>query len=233
MKMAMKKKMKMKMKICACLTEKTAEDCIKIGSKIDTDLVEHRMDFMEEIGGLDEIYSSLSMPVIATNRSINCGGRFRGGEEERIDHLLDAIDAGCGLVDVEIDTPPELKKALIQRARQRNCRVIISMHDFEKTPSTEKLIAILRNEKEQGADIGKIVTLARSIQDCHRVLGLILGADRLGLPLVAFAMGPLGKFTRIIAPMYGAPFTYASINAKAEESQFDVIALREIYKKLT
>jgi len=220
------------MKICACLTEKTAEDCVKIASKVDTDLVEHRMDFMEEIEGLDEIYSALTMPVIATNRSIRNGGHFKGEEAKRMDRLMDAIDAGCGLVDVEIDAPSKLRRAVIQRARRRNCKVIISMHDFKKTPSTKKLVGILKDEKEQGADIGKIVTLARSIQDCHRVLGLMLEANSINFPLVSFAAGTLGKFTRIVAPLYGAPFTYVFLNEKAEKSQLDVNTLRRIYKEL-
>jgi 3-dehydroquinate dehydratase len=45
-------------------------------------------------------------------------------------------------------------------------------------------------------------------------------------------MGPLGKFTRVMAPFYGAPFTYASFNKKVERSQIDVKTLRMIYEGL-
>ena len=219
----------MKPKICACLTEKSVGDCIRASSQINADLVEHRMDFMGRIEGLNRIYAVLNVPIIATNRPIRSGGRFKGSEEDRVNYLLDAIDTGCGLVDVEIDAPG--LKEVFKRARKKNCRVMISMHDHEKTPSTGELLEVLRKEKEQ-ADIGKVVTFARSIDDCHRVLGLILEAKRIKFPLVAFTMGSLGKFTRVVAPFYGAPFTYASLNEKAERSQIDINTLRRIYDEL-
>ncbi len=219
-------------KICVCLTEKSVGGCIEVSSRVNADLVEHRMDFMGKIEGLSRIYAALNTPVIATNRPVRSGGHFNGGEEERIDRLLDAIDAGCELVDVEIDAPTSLKEVLLKHARKKNCKVMISMHDHEKTPSTEELLEVLTEEKEQGGDMGKVVTFARSIDDCHRVLDLILEANRIKFPLVAFTMGTLGKFTRVVAPFYGAPFTYASFNKKAEESQIDVKTLRRIYEEL-
>jgi 3-dehydroquinate dehydratase-1 len=188
------------------------------------------MDFMGKIEGLSRIYAALSTPVIATNRPVRSGGHFDGSEDERMLYLLDAIEAGCELVDVEIDAP--FKDGLVKQARKKDCKVIVSMHDHEKTPSSKELLETVKKEKEEGADIGKVVTFARSIDDCHRVLDLILKAKRINFPLVAFTMGPLGKFTRVMAPFYGAPFTYASFNKKVERSQIDVKTLRMIYEGL-
>lgn len=220
------------MRLCACITEKTAEDCIKVAKAIDTELIEHRIDFMDEIKNLDRIYNATKTPVIATNRSVKCGGHSRSSEEKRIAHLLSAIDAGCAMVDIELETEEGLKQRVMEKARERNCKIIISMHDFKKTPDTEELLGIMRREKEQGADIGKIVTIANSVEDCHSVLGLLLEARKEDFPLVAFAMGELGRFTRIVALLYGAPFTYVSVNESVAPGQLSVNVTRKILKEL-
>ena len=56
----------------------------------------------------------------------------------------------------------------------------------------------------------KIVTTPKSIEDCKRVLKLYHFESRTSSPLIAFAMGDLGKFTRICALFFGAPFMYVS-----------------------
>jgi 3-dehydroquinate dehydratase-1 len=221
------------MKLCACITGRTPEECLKAARTLDTELIEHRMDFMEELKGLEELYKSSKAPFIATNRPEACGGHFKGTEEERTDLLIRAIDAGCSVVDIEIETSEELKRKVIGHAKARGCKVIISMHDFEQTPGEDELVEVMNKEKEQGADIGKIVTIATSMEDCHRVLGLLIEAKRIGFPLVAFAMGDRGRITRIVAPFYGAPFMYASTGERAGgPSQLSVEAMRKIDKEL-
>jgi 3-dehydroquinate dehydratase-1 len=163
---------------------------------------------------------------------VTCGGHFKGCEEKRIDYLLNAIDAGCAIVDIEIETSGDLKQRVINRAKEKNCKVIISMHDFKKTPDRRKLLEMMHREREEGADIGKIVTMANSKEDCHRILGLLLEAKKENFPLLAFAMGDLGRFTRIVALLYGAPFMYVSFGEKGESGQLSVDTTRKILKEL-
>jgi len=220
------------MNICACIAKKTPEECIKVIKNLDTELIEHRMDFMDEIKGLEEIYNVSKVPVIATNRSTACGGHFNESEEKRIEHLLTAIDTGCTMIDIEIETDDELKRDVIDHAKKNNCGVIISMHDFKGTPQREELDRIMYMEKEQGADIGKIVTTAHCLEDCRVILDLLSGAKKENFPLIAFTMGELGIFTRIIAPLYGAPFMYASVEEPTGSGQLSLVTLRKIQKEL-
>jgi 3-dehydroquinate dehydratase-1 len=84
--------------------------------------------------------------------------------------------------------------------------------------------------------MGKIVTTARTPEDNLTVLSLIPWAKKnLGLPLVAFAMGPLGKLSRVAAPLLGAPYTYAALpgREKAAPGQLDAVSLKEIFKSLS
>ncbi len=222
----------MEMNICACITEKTLADCLKVLRSIDTEFIEHRIDHMERIEGLNEMYGSTGSTIIATNRSKQAGGKFKGTEEERIGYLIDAVDAGCNYVDVELETDEGLKKKVLEHARNNGCKIIISTHDFSGTSELGELVSMMRAEERDGADIGKIVTYANTIEDCHTVLELLMHAKNVNFKLVAFTMGSLGGFTRVLAPVYGAPFTYASVDHGVAEGQFDVKTLRKIWEAL-
>ncbi len=218
------------MKICACVAQKTSKKCIEVIEKLNTDLIEHRIDFMGEIEGLEKIYTASKFPVIATNRSSSSGGYYTGTEKSRIASLIDAINAGCTMIDIELKTQNEMKEELIKHAKKNNCGVIISQHDFERTPTTIKLHNIMKMEQSQGADIGKIVTTAHSIEDCHRVLSLLLKAKKENFPLVAFTMGETGRFTRVIGSLYGAPFTYTFAGDRVAPGQLRAATLRAVHE---
>lgn len=216
------------MNLCASIGERTAEASIALVKKVKADLIEHRIDFMEEIENLEKIYVESKLPVIATLRSPSNGGHFRGTERSRVNHLFTAIDAGSTMVDIEIETQNSLKEELIEYARRTHCGVVISFHDFTATPDEGKLNEIIGREKDQGADIGKIVTKAQTIEDCHRVLDLLITAKKEKFPLISFAMGGVGVFTRIAALCYGAPFMYVSAGNPTGPGQLSLEIMRGI-----
>ncbi|MFO8110095.1 MAG: type I 3-dehydroquinate dehydratase [Thermoplasmata archaeon] len=220
------------MKICACISGKTAERCTETLKRMDTEMIEHRMDFMDSIEDLEGIYGSTEADIIATNRRVDEGGFFNGTEDERIGYLTKAVDAGCHYVDVELETEELLKAKVMEYAKDNGCKVILSKHDFNKTPLLEDLIEIMERQKMEGADIGKIVTYANNSHDCYMIFDLLIHAEKEGFELVAFAMGDLGRNTRVLAPMYGAPFMYACVADVVADGQFDVETLRNIWRDL-
>jgi 3-dehydroquinate dehydratase-1 len=84
-----------------------------------------------------------------------------------------------------------------------------------------------------GADIAKMVTTARSLEDNLTVLRLI--SEFPGVRLVAFAMGPLGAVSRVLCPLVGGDFTYTSIEKGKEsaQGQMTVKDLSQIYEMMT
>lgn len=220
------------MRLCACLREKTVKECIDVAKKIDTELIEHRIDYMTKPEDFKKIYQSIKVPVVATNRPVRSGGKFEGTEEDRIVLLLKAIYEGCAYVDVEIETDPYLMKKVIETARKNDCKVIISTHDYKKTPSKEELFEIMRTEKELGADIGKIATTANSIKDCYKVLGLLKEAQKENFPLIAFCMGKIGKFSRLMSLKHGAPFTYVAIKEGTAPGQIQLDDMKDRIKSM-
>ena len=178
----------MSKRLCVCLTQKNPQDCIEFVSSTDADLVEHRIDFMNQVVNLKDIYSATDLPIIATCRPLEMGGNFVGEESKRIYHLLAAINSGASFVDLEIETDLALKKRIYEGISESSCQLIISKHYTE---------------------FMKVVVTPQSVDDCKRVLQLY-SLESMDTPLIAFAMGNLGKFSRVSALFLGAPFMYVS-----------------------
>jgi len=189
--------------ICGCIT--TVEDvdrAIAVANHVA--LYEVRIDLV----GTEwrSIVGELPRPWIACHRSPSEGGQGSADVDERLAALEEAVAAGASFVDVEVAMPDVRNRA---RKLARNARVILSYHDFEGTPDAQSLRNIVAGEVQCGADICKVVTTCTSVDDNVRLLRLYRGVRQSGL--VAFGMGPMGAVSRVLAPLHGASFTYASL----------------------
>lgn len=133
--------------------------------------------------------------------------REEGGvNPERIHLLKLAIDSGADYIDVEIEAEENYRKELVEYAKEKGCKVVISYHNFESTPDYYKLKSITETCFNMGADIAKIVTTVSNNKDRLNVISLYkTGKDN----VVAFGMGEKGKLTRALSIELGAPYTYA------------------------
>ncbi len=188
------------------------------------DLFEVRIDLIGE--GWREVAKRLGKPWIACNRSKGEGGKWRGGESQRIKELLSALELGASIVDIELGSPG-LEKVVREIKGRADC--LLSYHDLKRTPPLDKMREIIKNQLVAGADICKVVTTARSFKDNPSTLQLI--ADFPQQKVVSFAMGALGKISRVLCPLAGGYFTYASVGEGSESAagQITVKELREIY----
>lgn len=191
------------------------------------DLLEVRIDLIGS--GWTGLVGHLEKPWLACNRSAGEGGGWQGGESKRIDELLDAVEMGASIVDIELGTPGV---AAVVREVKGRADCLLSYHDLKGTPSPERMREIVRRQLAAGADICKLVTTARSFRDNMAVLQLI--ADFAETRVVSFAMGALGQVSRVLCPLVGGYFTYASIEAGRESAagQIAVRDLRNIYGML-
>ena len=187
--------------ICVSMAEKTFDEISTALNGIN--FAEIRLDACEI--NEDEIRRLFSTPgkiLTATCRE----GRYDNRERTR--RLVAAVEAGATYVDVEADADDNLRETVAKSAKIKGCRLIVSHHDFEKTPEYEELRNIVDTCRRLGADVVKLVTTAVSFADNARVLSLY----RTCSDLVAFAMGETGKITRIACLYAGAPFTYAALS---------------------
>jgi 3-dehydroquinate dehydratase type I len=192
------------------LTEKTNANCIDFVASCNADIIEHRLDFMHRIEELKQIYHQAKVPIIATCRPTGLGGLCMVTEDQRISHLLEAISAGASYVDIELETDSVYMELLRRKASQMDCKLIVSKHFYESTPSNSELLKLVDTLDQSIADIMKIETTPSSIEDCRRILQLYFTERSSTLPMIAFAMGDLGRFTRVCALFLGAPFMYVS-----------------------
>ncbi|MCI0503595.1 type I 3-dehydroquinate dehydratase [Candidatus Micrarchaeota archaeon] len=211
--------------ICVSIAEGTADGCIRALEGLE--LAEIRMDEMEpqELtkANIRRIFSS-PLKLIATCRP----GII--DEEHRRGILIDAVDSGAAYVDIEVESDDGLKNDIVAAARGKGCKVIVSYHDYKKTPSSEELRQIVEWCFESGADIAKISCMANSEKDNARLFGLL----DLGRPLIVIGMGERGRLTRVVAPLLGAVFTYASSSLGKETApgQIDKARLERIMEEL-
>ena len=136
----------------------------------------------------------------------------RHSDPERIRLLSAAIEAGAAYVDLELEAVSRVGDIMRPLAARHGCRLIVSHHDYTATPPTTALRKIIYRCFGAGADLAKVACYARHQCDAARLLGL-LDSER---SLVVIGMGPLGRITRIVAPLLGAPFTFVAAERGAE-----------------
>ncbi len=206
--------------ICIPVTGNTQEEAllqIEMGLSR-AHVLELRMDLITaDLRTLMERCRSYPIPVkilVTNRRKGSLPSEESRGEGERIALLKEAVRLGADYVDVELDTAERLRLDVLAAASSHGnrTRVIISHHDFSKTPSFETLKDIYQDCMESGAGVAKIVTLARSPEDNFTVLRLIPYARDRKNDIIAFCMGEEGRQSRIMAPLLGSYLSFASLH---------------------
>lgn len=222
-------------KICVSIRPKTIAEALTLIEKVENqeaDLIEVRLDNLENHNmRLRDISESSQLPKIATNRASGSNGRFIGTESERQQLLLNAARNNFQYIDLELSIPN--LRELIAELQSVAAKPIVSFHDYKETPSMLSLAKILGREMATGAEICKIVTTAVSVQDNITILTFLKESCR-QTNLVCFSMGALGKPSRILSPIFGAPFTMASLEKEMETApgQITIQEMKVLYKAL-
>ena len=197
------------------------------------DLVELRIDAIENVD-LDSLLSSPGGKVVVTNRKGDEGGRFNENEENRVALLCKAVSLKADFVDIGLSTDPKLISVLAETIRKhgRRTQLIVSHHDFTGTPPMDDLFRIVDKSYRCGADIVKVATYARSMDDTMTILNLISTIQRQNRSIIAFCMGETGKISRVVAPLLGSVMTFATSEKGAESApgQLTIHEMKEIFR---
>jgi 3-dehydroquinate dehydratase/shikimate dehydrogenase len=166
--------------------------------------------------------------VIATCRRKAHGGGFDGPLAAQLEILTKAAQAGCQILDLEVESAEEAKAIQISNLRTTGAALLISFHDFSRTKGLEQAADRIEVFKP---DFVKVVSTARTLADNLAVLRLI--EDRsLASNVVGIAMGEEGLVSRVLGPRAGAAFTFASWCDGGETAPGQVKAetLRDVYR---
>ena len=210
-------------RICAVIVNNDPEAVKGIEPLVD--LFEVRIDLIGD--DWQELVGQLEKPWIGCNRRADEGGGWPGDEASRIERLVRAAELGADIVDIELRTE-DLKPARELIGKRAEC--LLSFHELEGTPPLGEMKEVVRRQLEAGADICKVVTTARKAEDNLTILQLISEFSQ--ARVVSFAMGSLGLASRVLCPLLGGDFTYASIEPGKESAsgQITVRELRRIYE---
>ena len=199
--------------------------------------VEFRLDSLSKpaaaLPRLREFFAQhRDVAAIATCRRKQFGGHFVQSLTEEFDVLLKAAQAGCQIVDLEVESAEEAKPAQLERfrtgLRATGTSLLVSFHDFSRTRALEQAadrIAAFR------PDFAKVVSTAHSLADNLAVLRLIEDRSR-STRVVGIAMGEEGLVSRVLGPRAGAEFTFASLDDCTETAPGQATArtMHELYR---
>jgi len=170
--------------------------------------------------------------AIATCRRKENGGQFAGSLTSELDVLAKASEAGCQIVDLEVESAEQATRPQLARFRANlrtaGTALLVSFHDYSRTKGLEQAAKRI-NAFEP--DFVKVVSTARTLADNLAVLHLIED-QTLHTHVVGIAMGEEGLVSRVLGPRAGAAFTFASSSDGAETApgQVTMRTLIDLYR---
>lgn len=214
--------------VIAPFTDETPLAVLRTAAARGLDLAEARVDLFRD-QSLKRVVecvraASAVVPVLATLRSSEEGGKWTGDDGARL-ALYRELLPHVGAIDVEVDAP--VRAAVVQAARRRRSTVVLSYHDFARTPDDSELDRVVARSRAAGADVTKIATLARTEADVARLAALFVRHEN--QPLVVIGMGEVGKKTRVFLPGLGSLFTFAALEQSTAPGQ---LGLAETIREL-
>ncbi|CAN6347908.1 unnamed protein product [Urochloa humidicola] len=122
---------------------------------------------------------------------------------------------------------------LLSGKKPENCKLIVSSHNYENTPSAEELANLVAQMQATGADIVKIATTATEIVDVARMFQILVQCQEKQVPIIGLVMNDRGFISRVLCPKYGGYLTFGSLekgkeSAAAQPTVTDLINLYNI-----
>jgi len=186
--------------------------------------LDHLKDCLENNRGLADLAAHGETPKIATDKASR-------NETEHRQILTAAAKSGFEYVDTDLSTPQ--LEDLVKELKVLGAKPIVSFHKFDGSLSISELNSVLEREISAGAEVCKIVTTAKQVEDNLTTLNFTLTTST-KTKVVCFCMGELGKVSRLLSPLFGGFFTFASLEQGKETAsgQLTIQEMKAAYKLL-
>ncbi|TKW28931.1 hypothetical protein SEVIR_3G361800v4 [Setaria viridis] len=209
--------------VCASLTARSPREMaaeVAAAAALGADVAELRVDCLDGFQPRMDLPVLLAqprpLPVIITYRPKWEGGEYEGEDEPRFEALLLAMELGAEYVDIEHKVVVNFLKFLSGR-KPETCKLIVSIHNYEYTPSVDELLSLVDQIQATGADIVKIATSATEIDDVSRMFQVLVHCQAKHVPIIGLVMKERGFISRVLCAKYGGYLTFASLE-KGKES---------------
>jgi len=163
------------------------------------------------------------LPVVVTVRLEAEGGKWKQPDELRLP-LFETALRHLAAADIELRSPIVEQVSAVARRHKRV--LIVSHHDFGRTPPLEELLMIVERAARFGT-VAKVATLVKTQEDLAILRALL--AQKRSTPLCVLGMGPLGPQTRIEFPKLGSCLTYGYLDQPVAPGQ---VPARELMRQL-
>jgi len=172
-----------------------------------------------------------TIELLATFRTLEEGG-------ECAIHPMDYIDLNNAMmeigkakyIDVELRTDEATIKDFVAHAHEMGCEVVVSHHDFEKTPSVQEMCDTLEIMQKLGADIAKIAVMPNNMMDVANLLSATAQMNlELEIPIITISMGKLGEVSRVYGGEFGSYATFATCGEASAPGQIDIENLKKCH----
>jgi 3-dehydroquinate dehydratase/shikimate dehydrogenase len=202
--------------LCASLTANSVDELFS--QDIDgADYVEVRLDHLKEPQEADHVrWDRFPVPVIATCRGVDRGGRFDGSISEESRILDTAVANGAAFVDIDYQSVRKFGSA----------EVIASYHNFDHTPPD--LESVIEQACSTTGQIAKVATHVNRWADNRRIFDAL--SRKWNKPVIATGMGDLGQITRIAGPSRGSFLSYAFSSSESAPGQISLKEMLNVYK---
>lgn len=229
-------------KICVPMVGETLEQLKEEAAylrTLDLDIVEWRVDFFEHVEDLEQVRAALqeirsilaNIPLVFTFRSAREGGEKEISAASYVKLNRAIAETGqVDIIDVELFNEEADVKTLVEAAHQHKVAVIISNHDFHKTPPKEEIISRLRKAQELGGDLPKIAVMPTNTADVLTLLDATrtMAEEYADRPIITMSMAGKGVVSRLTGELFGSALTFGAAKKASAPGQIPVTELREI-----
>ena len=229
-------------KICIPIVGKTIEELVEecqFAQDKTFDVVELRIDFYENVtdtAAVDEALVAIrkelpDTPLLFTFRTKGEGGATKVPEAYYFELIDFAIDSGkIDAVDIEYFSNADKVKAALVKAKAAGVSVVLSNHDFDKTPALEEITSRLEGMIALGGDVAKIACMPITAAD---VLTLLKATNDVKVnhpdkALITMSMGKLGAVSRLCGETFGSSLTFGCAKQASAPGQVEVDDLERI-----
>lgn len=193
------------------------------------DLCELRLDILEPCAArMRDSARALPSPRIVTVRDPAEGGVNHLSEIRRSE-LFEEWFPLSNYIDLELRNLSRFSH-LVRRADGAAIQIIVSVHDFEKTPSLRELETALDESKGDHQRIFKIACKVTCWNDI-KVLSDFLEKHQES-PIAVMGMGPLGKLSRLLFAGLGSELAYVSVGQSVAPGQWSAEKFRLLLSEL-
>lgn len=226
------------------ITAKSKEQALAqaqvIANTADADLAEFRIDLLsfasdtKQVIALGHELKKIlgNKPLIATIRTKNEGGQLEISDSDYGKTYQAYLkNPFMDWLDVEMFRDQKVVSDIVQKAHQKKVLIVMSNHDFQKTPSQDEIEKRLLKQDQMGADILKIAVMPKSKQDVFTLMNATLKvSQQTTKPLLTMSMGQLGTISRVATANMGGSYSFGMIGQASAPGQIDVTKLKQILK---